>query len=171
MVYKSNIIDSNLGPVFPQPVMIGGLVFAGFGIILLFQIWYMGILMIVLGGYVGIGVNGVCIDTTRMMFKTYTKWLGIRNGRWKSLESYPFLSVIKWQVGITMASRGNRTLDMPETTFCVCLLSSTHRTKVVIRQEDSFRQAEKFAKETAGRLGKAVVEYSPVISEQTRARR
>ena len=167
---KANIIDNNLGPVFPPQVMVGGLVFCGFGILVLFQIWYMGIIMIVLGGYVGIGVNGNRIDASGQRFKTYTKWFGIRNGKWKSMDLYPFVAVVSKQVGLTMASRGNRSMDFGESTYTICLLSQTHRTKVILRQEDTRRAAENYADFIALKLNKLVVQYEPQISAQTRER-
>jgi len=167
---KDNIIDNNLGPVFPPQVMVGGIVFCGFGILVLFQIWYMGVLMIVLGGYVGFGVNGIRIDVAGKRYKSYTKWFGIRNGKWKSMDAYPFVAVVSKQVGLTMVSRGNRSMDFGESTYTICLLSKTHRTKVIMRQEDTRKAAENYADFIALILNKMVVQYAPEISAQTRER-
>lgn len=156
--------------MFPQPVMIGGIVFGAVGILAALEIWYFGLLMIFLGGYVGLGVNGVRIDAEGKRYKSYSKWLGMRSGKWKSMEPFPYVSVLGKQIGLTMASRGNRSVDVGESTYVVCLLSPTHRTKVIIRQEDTRRQAEKYAEFIASELNKQVVQYAPEISAQTRAR-
>ena len=163
-------IDNNLGLVFPQPVLFGGVIFIVMGLLVMFEIWYFGILMMVLGLYVVLGMNGARIDVEGRRFKSYSKWLWIRSGQWKSMDPYPYVSVLGKQIGLTLASRGNRTMDVGEITYTVCLLSSTHRTKVIIRAEDTRRAAEKYAVYIAERLGKEVVQYAPEISAQTRER-
>ena len=69
-----------------------------------------------------------------------------------------------------MASRGNRSMDFGEITYTICLLSKTHRTKVILRQEDTRRAAENYADFIALKLNKMVVQYAPEISAQTRER-
>lgn len=163
-------IDNNLGLVFPQPVLIGGVIFIVMGLFVMFEIWYFGILMMVMGSYVVLGMNGARIDVEGRRFKSYSKWLWIRSGQWKSMDPYPYVSVLSKQIGLTLASRGNRTMDIGEITYIVCLLSSTHRTKVIIRQEDTRRAAENYADFIALKLNKMLVQYAPEISAQTRER-
>jgi len=66
-------IDNNLEHVFPQPVLIGGVIFIVMGLLVMFEIWYFGILMMVLGLYVVLGMNGARIDVEGRRFKSYSK--------------------------------------------------------------------------------------------------
>jgi len=151
--------------------MIAGYVFIAVGIFIMVDNLAVGIVVSFAGLTLGTAWTGVLIDVDAKKLKQYSQWYGIKSGEWKSMEKYPYLSVLKLQVGYTVASRSNRTLDVPDTAYCVCLLTESHRKKVIIKEADSDSLAEHDAMILSEKLGKELVKYSPVISAQTRARR
>lgn len=168
---QKSIITNNFGFLFPTPIVLVGFCFIAAGIVSILTGQLAGIVICFVGGLIALTFNGARIDTANKRFKLYSQWFGFRSGKWKSMEHFPYLAVINLQSGYRMASRSNRTVDIPDTTYSVCLLSESHRQKVVIATAPTRSLALSIAQELAPSLEKEIVQYSPVISAQTRARR
>lgn len=123
--------------------------------------------------FFGFTSSGILLDPATRQYMDYTKFFGVfRQGKWESLEPWPYLTILRKNFSSTIQSAGNVTSTTnTETVFDICLLNHNHRKKMVIQRMKNYEKAKAEATILAGKLGVEESGYSPQISEATRARR
>jgi hypothetical protein len=165
------MITHRIGFSFMPPIIIAGVAVTLAGLITIMESPILGIGIALAGSFIWSGSYGIQIDVEQNKFREYASMFGIKYGEWKSLEKTPFISVVKGRSGMTVYSRSNRSTSVIDNRFEVCLLNSSHRTRVVIQKFKDKSQAMEYANEIASKLNKSVVQYNPVVSQKTKSRR
>lgn len=114
---------------------------------------------------------GFQIDASRQRFREYSQSFGIKRGKWKNLNDFAFVAILKSQKGHAAASMSNRTVTTTDEFFEIYLLSETHRTKIQVAEFKDIEKAKSFAKEFATVVERKFTTYSPQISPSSRRRR
>ena len=150
---------------FPGRFVGLALCFVGFFMIISLFILplFLGTGMLIFGVYMVSGTSGIDINYTDEIFKEYNKVLGIKFGKWKSLNPYPFITVMP-------ANKSNKASDITgvnntvvtEQKLGVYLLNNSHRKKILLKRtppimEKAKAEAEKMAELT----GKELMKYNP----------
>ncbi|MGD1848030.1 MAG: hypothetical protein ACFB10_21765, partial [Salibacteraceae bacterium] len=113
------------------------------------------------------------IDPDIEVYRLYTKYWGVlKMGEWKPMQHYPYISVLRRDLGTTVYNRVMHQQKIyHDTLFDVVLLSETHRHKVSIMRLKGNEKATEEARKLAKALSKKLTNYAPKISEKTKARR
>ncbi|RFC55087.1 DUF308 domain-containing protein [Brumimicrobium aurantiacum] len=139
--------------------VLGAIVLLSFNIIAV----VFGAIMLVFGLYMLTGNSGIDIDYKQKLFKEYNQVAGIKFGEWKSLDDYPFLTVLK-------ANKSNKASDITGLNktistnehLGVYLLTNSHRKKILLsrtsnRMQDATAEATRIAELT----DKEMMKYNP----------
>lgn len=149
-----------------------GLLLLAIGFVLLFKYPVFGACLMIFSFLFTTTYYGTEIDIQHRKIRTIICLYGLKKGEWEDLDTYPFLSVLKSKSGYTInSSRSSQSYNYVESKFDVCLLTLSHRKKIVIQRFGKQEQAEKLMREMAETIYKEVVTYAPVVSERTRSRR
>lgn len=167
----SQRITFSHGLAFPTPAIILAVVLLLIGFISLFGNVYLGFALILISAYIISNTTGLEIDQVNQAVREYTSYFGIKMGEWKNLDDYPYVSVLKGSSGYKAYSRGQLTTTVKDKSYDAYLLSKSHRSRLLVK---SFQQEDK-AQQAVDSLRAAMtieqVEYKPVVSAKTRARR
>ena len=143
---ESNLIDNHKQKGTPEQTYSHGLNFGiapvALGIVLMFIGIMMILSLLIFAVFIGIGVfiagsmlstsmSGVQFDFTNDLYREYTTFLFMKFGKWKPLNYYPYVSVMKANKsnGASDITGLNRTVDTKEN-LGVYLLNETHRKKM-----------------------------------------
>jgi len=169
---EAEIINNKFGKAFPPAMAFSGYVILAAGIVLMWENFWYGLLIAVVGGLICFTKSGVLIDCSNKRYKDYSSFYGIKQGKWESVTPYPFIAILHRNISTTAFSQGNR----PGTTgsniyYDIFLLNNTHRKKVLIKRLKDKEGAITEAKELAVKLDLEMTNYNPVVSSKTRVRR
>ncbi len=167
----SEIIDNKLGKAFSPTAVIAGYVILGLGVLFLLGNIFIGIGLIAAACFVCFTGTGVQIDIKDKKYKEYTIIYFINNGKWKPFGEFVNLAILTTRQSYTTYSGSNRSMTSTDKYFDIFLLNKSHRQKLRVGRHKKRESAMESAKELAAKLGIPFVEYSPEISERTRARR
>ena len=173
------MITNSLGHSFPNPVIAVGILISTIGLLFLtiflpsFILVFLplGILISAVGAFFWSSTYGFQLDTTTNNFREYGSVYGIKRGEWKSLDKYPFITVLKSRMGATLYTRNHSSITLIEDAYEITLLSSTHRTKVVVQKFKKIETAKINAEKFASEFDKEIVKFNPQVSEATMKRR
>jgi len=167
------LIDNKLEKLFPPAMRAAGYIPIVFGLLLIIPGAYISALIFILiGSFITFANNGIQLDTNTNRSKQYVSYLGLRMGKWKSMEQYHHISILRSRETTTAFSRSNRrTTTSEDVYYDITLLDDTHRQKLGVKRSKSEKLALESAKELVDILGFDFVKYSPQVSEQTRSRR
>ena len=185
---KDDLIDNHKRKGNPESTYDHGFNFGIAPIILGVALMFMGTIMIlymmILTILIGLGIfltgamlstsrSGVQVDFTNELYREYTTFLFFKMGKWKPLNYYPYVTVLK-------ANKSNRASDITGLNRTVTtkenlgfyLLNKTHRKRVLVaRVGNDMKIAKKKAQEFAERSDKELVKFNPkVVSRRRRSR-
>lgn len=165
-------LDGTLGSLFPPTVkFVGRIVFVA-GVLAMFGLPLIGIFLMLAGAFVGFSVTGVKLFPAEGAYQLYIGLFGLRFGKRKSYQNYPFLSVMRTKVTSSAFSVTNRNASTGSNLyFDVYLLSQSHRERILVRRYSSQFEAKQKAQELGTVLSKKVVMYHPTVSAETRLKR
>lgn len=183
---ESDLIDNHKQKGNPEATYSHGPNFGIAPIALGIVLMFIGILMIlsslIVAFFIGIGIflagsmlstsqSGVQIDFTNELYREYTTFLFIKMGKWKPLNYFPYVSVLK-------ANKSNRASDITglnrtvhtKENLGIYLLNKTHRKKMLVKRVGmDMGQAKIDAEKFASNIDKEVVRFNPkVVSRRTR---
>jgi len=124
---------------------------------------FIGLFVFSFGLYMISGTSGFDINYSQKAYKEYNKVLGIKFGKWKSLNSYPFMSIMT-------ANKSNKASDITglnktvvtNNALGIYLLTNSHRTKVLVtRTAPKMDLAKVEAERLADLTGKELMKYNP----------
>ena len=154
-----------------MPIVIVGFVMILGGILSITENIYLGIGMAILGGFISLSGYGTQIDKSINKYREYSSLYGVKRGEWKSLDKYPFLSVLPSRTGMKIYSRTNQSTTNIDDSFDICFLSENHRGKIVIQKLSTKDEAIAYAEALSDDLNIPLTKYNPVISDKTKSRR
>lgn len=155
------LLDFKTDYFFPTPSRYLGYVISLIGIIGIFT---KGIETIIIC-FAGLGLSftryGVLIDKENLKLKEYLEIFWFKKGNWKSMELYPYLSVLEISQKSSTYSQANVEYTSREMVFRITLLNKNHYEKITLKQLENKEKAHKEAEKIATDLKIKKVIYSP----------
>jgi len=166
-------IKNKVGNIFPPIIVILACIIILSGIVELIMQSYKGIFFLLIGIFLISTSVWIEINIEKNTYRRYTSYFFglIKSGKWKSLNRYTDLAILKIKEAVEYASRSNRTNKQIKDIYNVCLLDSNHRMRMVLYKANSFDEANEYADNITSKLNVKRTQYSPKISEKTRLRR
>ena len=174
------IIKNKLGKEFGSGMRGGGFVFFLLSIYLMvvginelsISKIFIGIILLLIGGVIIFSTHGILIDIKNKKIKEYSKYFNLfEYGNWTSIENYPFVTVLSFDISTSTFSRSNREMAITEKNYEVHLLNQNHTQKKLIHSFLKSEEAFEFAKEIATELKIEFTQYNPPSSRRKEKRR
>lgn len=161
---RHSIVHNDLGYIFNFPLRIAGFVLVLVGLVVFAtQGWglLIGLLLMVAGLFFALTKHGISVNKPQKAVRKYKSYGGLKNGHWIEYSTYNGVAIIRKEKKSKQffASPGENS-DSPYR-FEICLLSRSHRGKVLLEIAYSREDAAQLAKEYAHEMDAVVVEYSP----------
>ncbi len=169
---SSHNMDYILGKTFPPATVYGGYAILAGGLYGMTANLGLGALFALVGVFIAFSKNGMRLDPAAKAYQSYTKILGIRFGKWISLEKYKETCLLKTSLSSKAYSRTmQETETSRDTYYNVYLLNKNHLQKLLIARFRLYEEAEREAHHIAQSLDMPFVSFQPQISKSTRMRR
>ena len=114
---------------------------------------------------IGIGLSftrsGVLVDKENSRLKEYTNIFGFKNGKWKLLTLYPYITVLTITEKAQYIVTQMLSFSSKQMVYRITLLNENHYEKILLRQLNDKDLAHAEAKRIATELGVEKVIYSP----------
>ena len=134
----NNKLDKSFGPVGTT----AGIVLLVVGIITIFSSLY-GLILIVLGAFVGFTSTSTFIDFEKKRIKFSNNIFGIiQTGKWIPVEPTMKIGIQESNVTWSAFSQGNRNLDIEQKDFRIVLFDSENRELLTLMKTGSMESAE-----------------------------
>lgn len=169
----NKIIDNKLGKLFPPATIVGAYTFMVIGFYSIVEILFydidsivknilLGIFLIIVGSFIAFASKGILLDIENRKYKTYTNIFAYKQGEWKSLHDFQFITVLHKKLSSRAFSRSNRSaITSREFYYDICLLNSNHRKKLIIARYTDKEMAINKAKELSSDLNMNLASYNP----------
>ena len=150
-----------LGKLFPPSARIAGLIFILIGLYLIGNSFvedttssiYGGFLPLIIGLFMLTSINGILINVHEKTYKNYTSILGYKQGSWKTIKPYPYITILRQQVSTYAHSRSNRTTQTSSHLYYdIYLIDETKRNRVHIKRMKDETEARNSLKELSDLL-------------------
>lgn len=106
--------------------------------------------------------NGVLIDQENLKMKEYLEIFWLKKGKWKSMELYPYLTILEITEKNSMyGARSNVEHISRQMVYRVTLLNSNHREKILLKQFKNKEVAHNEGEKMATNLQIEKVIYDP----------
>ncbi len=150
----NNMLDKTFGPVGTSAGVI--LFFAG---LVLSLFYFSGILLVLIGGFVGFTSTSALIDIDGMRVKFCNNIFGIiRTGKWIPIEPTMKIGIRESNQTYRAFSRGNRMLDVSKKDYRLILLDSHYREILPMKKLDTIEAAKAELHIMGNRLGLTCIE-------------
>ena len=127
-----------------------------------------GIIIFLIGFFIGITPYGILINTEQKKYKNYTLIFGYKQGSWKSYSKYPFITLIQNNESTIAFSRSNRsTITSSDLFYDICLLDQNHTNKLLIKRLKNKEDAVEGVKDLAKKLDLKLSKYNPQLSNSS----
>jgi len=134
----NNKLDKSFGPVGTS----AGIFLFVIGILTLYTSWF-GLILIVLGAFVGFSSTSTLIDYDNQRVKFSNNLLGIiRTGKWIVINNDMKIGIRESNVTWRAYSRSNRPMDFDNKDFRLVLLDSDNREIMPLKKTDSPESAK-----------------------------
>ena len=160
-----------LGPSFPPVTRFFSIPISIFALVFLFSAPIPAIIIFLIGAFIWSTSYGFETNKYTGKFREYGSALGLEWGKWDDLDKFPDMALLTLNEGYAVRVRLYLSTEVVESYYGVYLLTSSHRTKVLVNKFKNLEKAKEFITQTAMELNKEYVQYNPVISERTRMRR
>ena len=131
-----------------------------------------GLIVSIVGAVPAFSTMGFQYDSEQNQCREYTSYLGLKTGDWTSLNEFPDIAI---RYSLQSTSAFSRAMVEMETSrdhfFLVCLLSESHRKKMVVQKIKDRELAEKESKRLAALWDKKFTVFNPKISTRTQMRK
>lgn len=115
---------------------------------------------------------GVEINFQDRKYRYYVAILGFVNGRWKSIDCFKAIILLRKDIrGQLVSPKLVTDFNYKHIVFDVNLCSASHRTKFSLKNYRSIDDAMNQAKLLSEKLELPLEKYSPILSNQTKMRR
>lgn len=165
------ITDNNHGKSFPKPMRFMGCILIPVGIFFTFLTPIVGVIILLLTGFVCFSSTGTKIDFGKKKFMVYNRFFGIKFGKWNSLEGYPYVVIRSESTGyFANSSYFNSMKNVEEVTF-IYLADEQHQPKVRLRQVIDTEKGENELEEYAEALNLRMIKYRKVPIKAMRVKK
>jgi len=165
-------MDNKVAMAFPPSLVAVGYVLIATGIYGLISVSFLFAVLILFGIFFSQSTVGVILDPTQGRLKDYGRYFWITFGKWQDLGEFPFLTALaKNMVARTTSRPMNTAVTHSEQVIDLCLLNQNHRKKIIVKRLPKSADFKTEAGKLAAFLNVEYVDYNPVISQASRARR
>jgi hypothetical protein len=122
-----------------------------------------------IGFYFAFSHYGFEVSNDKSRFREYFNYMGLKFGKWRSLEEFPYLTV--FYVKQTETTGSGRTMletSIEEMVYKVYLLNESHREKVLVKQTPNEDEAKHITHTIINELGIEHVKFNPKRTSQRR---
>jgi hypothetical protein len=168
---NKNLIIST-GKFFPKPMVLLGYIGIVFGVFSLLESWMVGSIYILLSVMLSFNTGSLEIDVENKRLRNYPFLFGLKLGSWSSIKEYTEMAVLRKTISEqTFGGRTSVSVTTKDVVYDICIMDSTHRKKLVIKQFDEKELAQKELLKLSELLELKPTRYNPVVSQKTRSRR
>lgn len=168
----AQILTHPFGKSFPPSLNFAGYVFLAVGFVAAFYNIYIGTLFIIAGVFIAFTKSGVQIKLEDNTYRDYNSFFGIRQGKWKSLEPYSYITLMQNHEESATLSRSNRRAITGATTFYdICLLNDNHRERLTIKRITERDKASGEIKKLSEQLNLPMTKYMPCVNKKYNKKR
>jgi hypothetical protein len=164
-------ISNRIGFTFPAIIVLLGLVGILFSLIVMIHHPILGALILIAASFFSLSSYGSEIDTTNEKFREYGSMFGVKRGKWEDLSGMPFIGIFKSKSGYLIYSRTTISTTHFDNQYEVCLMSPSHRRRVVLQRFKTKNDALNFAHFLENRIDSKLTEYNPRQGENVKYRR
>ena len=165
---KESYIKNKLGFSFAKSIIIIGSILLIFSVFLLVVNSIVGIILMLLGGFICTSNYGVQIDLTKGKIREYGSLFFIKSGKWIDLDQLKIVAILPKTSGNQIYFASNQSFALTEKSYDVCLFSKNIRNKIVINTFDRKDLAENYAKKIRETLNLEFVNYYEYIKSVKR---
>jgi len=145
----NNKLDKSFGPIGST----AGIVLFVVGIITIFSLFY-GIILIVLGAFVGFTSTSTFIDFELKRIKFSNNIFGfITTGKWIPVVPSMKIGIEESNITWSAFSRGNRSLDIEQKDFRILLYDADNQENLTLMKTGSMESAEVEMEKLCNQLG------------------
>ena len=115
-----------------------------------------------IGAYYAFSSYGFEVNTSRTEFREYFNYLGIKRGKWKPISEMPFITV--FHINQTETQYGGRSMQqvsISEKVFKVYLLSTSHRTRALVKVTKDEKEAQSITEYLISELNIEYAKFQP----------
>lgn len=161
----AQILTHSFGKSFPPSLSFSGYVFIVMGFIGAFSHIYIAALFIVIGVFIAFTKSGIQIHLEENSYRDYNSLLGLKQGKWKSLKQYSYITFMRNHEESATLSRSNRRAVTGATTYYdICLLNDNHREKLTIKRITKRDKARGEIKILSELLNLPMTKYMPCVN-------
>lgn len=170
---ENTIIKNKFGKVFGSGIRGASFLFFAVGLLVIFtdaaeiliRSIAIGLLILFFSGMILFLTNGILVDLKNKRIREYYKYLFLHYLKeWKSIEDYPFVAILSFNMSSITSSRSNRANTITEKQHQVYLLNERHTQKKLIHTFLDSKQAIEFAKMITTKLDLQLTQYNPPSS-------
>ena len=160
------------GKFFPKPLVLLGYVGILFGLFSLIESWVIGLVYISISVMLSFNTGTLEIDVEKRRRRNFPFLFGLKLGSWSSIKEYTEIAVLRSTLSEkTFGGRTSVSVTTTDVVFDICIMNSSHRKKLVIKQFDDKELAQNELSQLAKSLQLTATKYNPVVSQKTRSRR
>lgn len=154
----NNSITLRNGFYFPKPVLYLGYVCIIIGIISLFENVYKGIGITALGCFFSFTPCGIQLNAKDQLYRNYVSILAIKTGKWKSLKSFRFITIVRTNISETTYGASTPvSITTSEKAYNICLLTDTHQEKLIVKRCKDPDKAKALLNDLSDKLGMEIL--------------
>jgi hypothetical protein len=158
------VINNHLGYVFNFPIRMGGFTLMFIGIVVTIGMGFYivaGVLLIAAGAFFAFTSSGIDIDLHAKAVRHYTRYFGLKFGRWNEYPTYPNICIISKERRQQRFREQNALQAENPYQYEIYLVSRSHRGKVLLQRIFDKEKAKQVANRLAGEMSLELVEYNP----------
>jgi hypothetical protein len=156
------------GRAFPPATQFIAFLFLGIGGLLVFTEPIFGTSIALIGLILLLAKTGDQVDVSLRKTRVYHSFFGLTFGKWKSIEGYVNIAVLRKNLSRTMYSRSGQSTTIGQTVFTATLLDKDHRKKLPVAYFSSASKAAEEVEKLAESLGIRYVKFAPKRSSKRR---
>lgn len=149
-----------------------------FGIIGLFAIYdggwgyFIGPPIILIAIYTHTARTGTDVSFENNYIREFSKSFWVKKGKWVPTSLLPDITILRMgkSVGVNHVY-SEKTAHVSKTIYSICILSATHRERILISETESSKKAYEVAVFLSKKMDKNLTDFKPFISKATMARR
>ncbi len=157
-------IQNKLGNSFAKTIVLIGIILLSFGVFSLFISPILGLILVLLGGFMATTNYGVQIDIRKSKIRQYGSIYFIKYGKWIELSNYKFVTIISKRIGNQIFFSSNQSFTLTEELYTVCLFGNKMNKKVEIKIFDKKDIAHSYAEKIQEILNIDFIKYVDFIN-------
>lgn len=125
-----------------------------------------GVLLLIIGSIITFSTYGIEISETNNKIRKFTTILGITFGKFKTINNYSQISIVKKNYRYKLSGRSNAGIIVSKNKYNVCLFNETFRKKFIVKICDSYKDAVEFSDKLAFIIKIEVTKFTPPVKKR-----